>query len=240
MSDLAPSNPNTQLPVGPTPWDTGTWRVSLAEIEAMCRKAARGAGFSWGMAEEAGRAARLLACHDLPGPEAMSRLLPNIDEAVGRFAPRPEEEVWNSEAGELCPLSLGAALSDRAADLAGGLRVETGPVLYPILVLPFLIAAGRDLDIAFALEAAEFSAGASATGPSCNDWATFAILERTAGLSVARADGPAPHPRPRQTLARQLDVKIWRELDSFAKRTYAPSTEESRRSGAGAGIADRD
>ena len=32
---------------------------SLSEIEAMCLKATRGAGYDWGLAEEAGMAARL-------------------------------------------------------------------------------------------------------------------------------------------------------------------------------------
>ena len=35
-------------------------RLSLPEIDALCLKAARGAGYSWGVAEEASFAARWL------------------------------------------------------------------------------------------------------------------------------------------------------------------------------------
>ena len=34
--------------------------ASLNEIESLCKKAARGAGMSWGLAEEAGKAAKWL------------------------------------------------------------------------------------------------------------------------------------------------------------------------------------
>ncbi|MGC1487905.1 MAG: DUF3726 domain-containing protein, partial [Albidovulum sp.] len=48
-----------------------TKRYSQSEIEALGIKAARGAGYDWGMAEEAGMAARWLAHEGLPGPELL-------------------------------------------------------------------------------------------------------------------------------------------------------------------------
>ena len=47
-----------------------TW--SLNEIETLSRKAARGAGLSWGLAEEAGKATRWLAAAGLPGPQVLA------------------------------------------------------------------------------------------------------------------------------------------------------------------------
>ena len=46
------TDPTIQSPAGPAPDATGDILVSLAEIDAMGRKAARGAGYAWGMAEE--------------------------------------------------------------------------------------------------------------------------------------------------------------------------------------------
>ena len=40
---------------------------SLNEIEAIGKRAARGAGLPWGLAEEAGKAARWLTARGLPG-----------------------------------------------------------------------------------------------------------------------------------------------------------------------------
>ena len=44
---------------------------SLGEIEAQCKKAAKGVGLSWGVAEEAGLIARHLSELHLPGPDAI-------------------------------------------------------------------------------------------------------------------------------------------------------------------------
>jgi hypothetical protein len=43
-----------------------SYHVTLAEIESYLRKAARASGLEWGLAEEAGKAARWLAAFDLP------------------------------------------------------------------------------------------------------------------------------------------------------------------------------
>ena len=48
---------------------------SLSEIDAQCKKATRGAGFEWGHAEEAGKAARWLAKHELPGAALLAAYL---------------------------------------------------------------------------------------------------------------------------------------------------------------------
>ena len=48
---------------------------SLSEIDATCKKAARGSGLSWGYAEEAGKAARWLAAHQLPSTELLAAYL---------------------------------------------------------------------------------------------------------------------------------------------------------------------
>lgn len=233
------SDPTIQTPAGPPEDASGNWRVSLAEIDAMGRKAARGAGFAWGLAEEAGRAARWLAAWGLPGPEALLAALQAMDGAVGAHAPRPDGPAWKAEAGTLCPIATGAALSDRAAEIRDGAEIRLGPVLFPLLVLPALCRAARDLDFAIELRGAAFVAVATPDGPAAADRAPIEAA-RIEGLSVARADG-SPHPAvPHRSDAWRVSVETWRALDRFAHRTYAPATEASRRAGAGAGVRDTD
>ncbi|MEL7259121.1 MAG: DUF3726 domain-containing protein, partial [Pseudomonadota bacterium] len=43
---------------------------SLNEVESLARKAARGAGYSWGLAEEAGKATRWTCAAGWPGGTA--------------------------------------------------------------------------------------------------------------------------------------------------------------------------
>jgi hypothetical protein len=48
---------------------TAFW--SLNEIEALAGKAARGAGYDWGLAEEAGQSVRWLEARDFRGADAL-------------------------------------------------------------------------------------------------------------------------------------------------------------------------
>ena len=56
---------------------------SLGEIEAQCKKAAKGVGLSWGVAEEAGLIARHLSELNLPGPDAIYSNLKFIEDNEG-------------------------------------------------------------------------------------------------------------------------------------------------------------
>lgn len=233
------SDPTIQSPSGPSEDATGDWRVSLAEIDAMGRKAARGAGFTWGMAEEAGRAARWLAAYRLPGPEALAAVLTEIDAAVAEHAPCVEGDVWCCKTGALCPISTGAALSDRAEEIARGACFTLGPVHWPILLLPFLCRAARDLDCQIMLEGSGIQVLATPEGPAAMQWEAV-TSPRSGELVVKQTTKTLCEPRRPGSDAHVLPVGLWRALDGFAQRTYAPATEASRQAGAGAGLHDRD
>ena len=53
--------------------------LSIGELDSLVFKAYRGAGFSWGMAQEAGFAASWLARHGLPAASYFDILLRQID-----------------------------------------------------------------------------------------------------------------------------------------------------------------
>ncbi|TQV78559.1 DUF3726 domain-containing protein [Denitrobaculum tricleocarpae] len=233
------SDPTIQSPSGPGKDVIGDWRVSLAEIDAMGRKAARGAGFTWGMAEEAGRAARWLAAYRLPGPEALVAVLNEVDAAVPEHAPRIDGDVWHCNAEALCPIASGAALSDRAKTIVQGGSFRLGPVIWPVLVVPFLCRAARDLDCAMTLRGGDFLVHATSEGPVARDWWAVTVPLSRELLVTRIMETPGELRRPGSD-AHVLPVELWRRLDHFAQRTYAPATEASRRAGAGAGLIDRD
>jgi hypothetical protein len=60
-------------------------QMSQNEVSALCLKAARGAGMSWGLAEEAGFAASWLTARGIDGPR---HLLTHLTAAQGRARPR--------------------------------------------------------------------------------------------------------------------------------------------------------
>lgn len=227
MTDQAP-----QTSLGRPPDVTGDITVSLSEIDAMGRKAARGAGYSWGMAEEAGRAARWLAAYRLPGPERLLKLLEVCDGDVNSHIPSGLDEPDAGKSGPVCGLTLGAALSDRADIIRDGGSYKLEQVIEPLLILPFLCRAARDLEFSLLLEYGGASLAITAAGPLDADLDSLGFL--AAGTvsvhSTTDLSGKARVPSP---LAWPVPVKVWQRLDHYATRTYVPATEESRRRGAG-------
>jgi hypothetical protein len=150
-------------------------RYSLTEIEAHTRKAARGAGYEWGEAEEMGKAVRWLCANGVNGAEQCLTLLKAVDGncAVHRAT---LDTLKGTHKGAVCGLSLGCALADRGVD-----------------TLP---------------------EGISIIAP---------MIAR--GVMRANVGNPAP--------VTEIPNTIWNALNSFAHRTYVPSTKESRDKGAG-------
>lgn len=233
------TDPTIQTPVGPGSDATGDIVVSLSEIDAMVRKAARGAGYSWGMAEEAGRAVRWLAAQGVDGVSLIAELFDSVDGRVADFVPDVGAPVWKATSGRLCPISAGAALSDRAEVLDQVSSVHLDDTMSPVLMSPFLVSVARRQARAVQLAAGEVSVVVCADGPMDSE---LAELARTgcAMVVISILDAPRGESRNASVRGVPVDVQDWRRLDRYAARTYVPATEQSRRSGAGAGTTDND
>jgi hypothetical protein len=211
--------------------------LSLNEVEATGRKAARGAGQSWGLAEEAGRAARWLAEWGLPGPSALARVLTALDGAErADHAPQFSRGVWMADPGPLSPLAVGAALWDRAGC---GLSqpVYLGPCLWPILLLPYAawIARARGCAISVSWLGMDAVAGRGGGLLACHGDPLIPVTERLTLGDTDDHGGARPVATEVAVPPEDLD-----RLERLAHRTYAPATEESRLSGAGSGLTDND
>jgi hypothetical protein len=218
---------------------------SLNEIDSLSKRAARGAGFSWGLAEEAGKAVRWLAARNLSGPQALANLLTQNDgKAYAALAPVSTDGLWCAASGPLCPLITGAALCDRAVEIGAGRTVELGPTSQPLLLLPFAAAVagitGLIIELSWAgmvivmtPQTVLLKGDSAALTIPCADSLRCRSIE-TAESAAASAPISASHS------GREVDMGIWQQLDMFAARTFAPATEASRLAGAGAGLSDND
>ena len=210
--------------------------LSLNEIEVTARKAARGAGYAWGLAEEAGKATRWLCAHGIDGCAALAGLLTRVDSAdLSDRSPITDGPAWKAPGGTLCPLIAGAALSDRAYQVGGSeLRLEN--VTLPILLAPFAALLGQ--------QTGQTVTVAWPGTQLCTDGARIGLTGAlrddpgTATVTVT-AGGTIDAPNPARGRA-DPDPAAWKTLNAFAHRTYAPATEESRLRGAGAGLSDND
>ena len=203
---------------------------SLNEIDAHVKKAARGSGLAWGLAEEAGKAARWLEGHRLDSLPLFAALL----EAGVNGPLRIADDVWRAEHGALHPIIAGAALSDQAAQAVR--PITLADVVFPMLLVPFAVLAVRATGTLYALR---WDAVIVSVTP--DNVSTLGTGLRAASADVRCYDAPASgrvlHPMPAGV---PVDDTVWARLDVLAKRTYVPASDISRRRGAGAGMIDND
>ncbi|KIC35588.1 DUF3726 domain-containing protein [Leisingera sp. ANG-M7] len=206
---------------------------SLNEVEATAKRAARGAGYSWGLAEEAAKATRWLSAQGLDGSAVLAGLLEAGHAAdLSAHAPQSLQGEWQAGA-PLCPLATGAALSDCAAGLKQAPLV-LGSVTQPAMILPFAALAARQLGACIAVEAEGIQAVTDGFQLQCEG-----ELPDAADRLTVRAEGTVARPNRSHTRAEPAEA-AWAVLNRFAHKTYAPATEESRLLGAGAGLSDND
>jgi len=202
--------------------------LSFNEIEAIALKAIRGAGASWGLAEEAAFAARWLAERDIDWAGA---ILARCE------APVSDEITFDPAAlrgSRLCPLRTGAFLADAGVPAA----LAISEIASPVLLLPFLARAEATAPLCVRIETSAplwiASGHLHTRGGSLTIPASAAVAITTAQLP----DDAAPVPclrRPRPVAADALQA-----LSAFERRTYVPATAQSRLAGAGAGLSDND
>ncbi|MEM9757263.1 MAG: DUF3726 domain-containing protein, partial [Pseudomonadota bacterium] len=190
-------------------------------IQSTCTKAARGAGFSWGMAEDAGLAVRNLEAHGLPGAQALASLLDS-----------PYAKARDRTGVPGCGLAALVDLSDAPPVVAG----QFGPMAAPLLlVAPCLMMAqtGCGWRVEWRGGAAHCSvSGVKVTGqpaPLVADW-----------VSVARTATPEASATAPDWRSRDIPPDTWSLLEALAARTYVPDSDTSRALGAGPGAADAD
>lgn len=213
---------------------------SLNEIEAMAKKAARGAGYTWGMAEEAAKACRWLESHQLPGAQLLADVLTRNDQVPhNSIAPVALCGVWTAPSGTLCPIVSGAALNDSADKLASGESVEMANLSAPLLIVPFAAWAAIHLRTQVAVSWADVwietdGFALSVDGPEGQTRMTANVA--LARIQVTTAQRALTNPG----LRGDVSAPVWERLSALAHRTYAPATPESRELGAGAGVTDND
>lgn len=205
---------------------------SLVETRAMATKATRGAGFSWGLAEEAGFAVHWLQLNGAPGVEALARLLEWVEKPGNHCSP-----VWSPDKGDdpawpVNPLELGAALMD--ANRCG--YTGLGLVCQPLLLVPFIAASAPKNGCRITWNDCSISLGPNGLISTA---VREALLPDTASCVLSTVEDELPVPVRHLRVPESEEPAILR-LGCFASRTLAPATDASRMAGAGAGLTDND
>lgn len=207
--------------------------LSLNEVQATAKKAARGAGYPWGLAEEAGQAVRWLCSQGIDGCSALTNLLLRFDGvAIDTMTPDTNQQIWKPTNNFiLCPLIVGAAMSDRAEELRHR-SFSAASVAEPTLLFAFAAYCARKLNSTVSVE--------WPSGSAISDGARLSVHGNPSSIAEwisVKCGGALDKPNQECTRG-EPETGVWEALNEFAHRTYAPATDESREKGAGASLSD--
>jgi hypothetical protein len=232
--------------------------LSNNEAASLIKLAARGVGYPWGLGEEAAHAGRWLVERQLPALEHFRSLFAWVDEQeFSQLILQCDDERWRCTREELCPLICGSAILDSASMLLTVDKVELNNVVCPLLLIPFISEASVVLNkpiqmswkeeelvfngtcIEFVSDSSELFNNSDSTGSLSS--VCISVIRESVESQGAVSDAPTCELWPVVIHSRVKINRICLEsLKQYAHRTYAPATELSRLSGAGAGTSDND
>lgn len=205
---------------------------SLNQIQQTARKAARAAGLSWGLADEAGDAVMWLQLYKFNPCGILIDALNNISRTA---APQNLNGVWIGD-GDLNPFITGAAICDVRARLING--IECGAVAYPLLVAGFvggLATAERAIKMKWGGgEIICTTAGVVVSG----DEFLYQARSNFLSVRVGDFDFERQNLRAGKYGETEIDITVWQRLEKMAAATYVAASEISR--GGAGGLTDND
>ena len=200
---------------------------SFSEIETAVKRATRGMGFSWGIAEEVGKNIRLLEMFGLPG-------FKNINQYFKVFKTQEFEKVSsistiNTSKNFYCPITLGVNFFDQSIHLKEANNIEINNLGYPLLFIPFVSRASEVIGkrIFLKLDNKEFLFNFNQAVYS--NYLSGDIVERGAKINIKFMDNN-----------NLFGEDEWSELYKISENTFVEETEELKKSAAGAGLTDND
>jgi hypothetical protein len=201
---------------------------SLSEIETTSKRASRGVGFSWGIAEEVGKCIRLLELFGLPGIKNLNEYYQKIDkENFDNIKLINQKNTSNKNS--LCPISLGVSCLDQIRKIEDYNECSFKNVAYPLLLLPFLSRSSEIIGkkILVVLDKYEF------------------LLNFNTNISSNSLENDFP-PKAKIVKISFLDNKDsftdydWITLYKLSENTFVEESDSLKKGAAGAGLNDND
>ena len=199
---------------------------SLSEIDTTSKRASKAAGFSWGVAEEIGKAIRSLELFGLPGITNLNLYLNKIEKSHPEKIMEINKE---NKSKELCPIYCGLAFLDQIQKIEILKSIKFYNVNYPILILPFISKASEILGkkILIQFNKSSFLMNFNKSILSQN-------LEKKVINSVDEVNIEFLENN------NLFSNKEWQELYKLSEKTFVEETDSLKEKGAGAGLTDND
>tara|TARA_Y100001970_G_scaffold64148_1_gene82122 strand:+ start:44 stop:655 length:612 start_codon:yes stop_codon:yes gene_type:complete len=201
---------------------------TLSEIDTTSKRATRGVGFPWGIAEEVGKNMRLLELYGLPGIKNLNKFLKDYKEKHFQKSTLISEKN-NSNKNPFCPITLGTNFIDQIILLDKKTNIEISNVAYPILFIPFVSRASETIGKRIFLKIDEKEFLLNLNQSIYSNYLKNEILEICSKINISFIDNN-----------NSFNEKEWKELYKLSEDTFVEETESLKIGGAGAGLTDND
>jgi len=202
--------------------------ITFSEIETTTKRASKAAGFSWGVAEEIGKATMSLELFGLPGIINLNQYLKKIKKKHPIKITKIEKENKTDDK-ELCPIYSGIAFLDRCLELEKLKSLKFYNVSYPLLMLPFINRASEIMSKKILVQF---------------DNSSF-LLNFDKSIFSKNIEKQA------QSQAKVVNIEFmenknsfseqdWKELYKLSEETFVDESDSLKKTAAGAGLTDND
>jgi hypothetical protein len=199
---------------------------SLSEIDTTSKRASKAAGFSWGVAEEVGKAIRSLELFGLPGIKNLNLYLNKIEKNHPEKVHKIDKENKNKE---LCPIYYGIAFLDQCQKLEILKNIKFYNVNYPILILPFISKASEILGKKILVQLNKSSLLMNFNKSILLKNLEKQIIDSADEISIEILENK-----------NSFSDQDWKELYKLSEKTFVEETDNLKTKGAGAGLTDND
>ena len=201
---------------------------TLSEIDTTSKRAARGAGFSWGVAEEVGKNMRLLELFGLSG-------IKNLNKYLKDYKNRQFQKISLisdiNEANKypFCPIILGTNFIDQVKLLDKKNNIQISNVAFPLLFLPFVSRASEIIGKRIFLKIEEKEFLLNLNQSIYSNYLKNEILENCNTVNISFLENN-----------NLFNENEWNELYKLSEDTFVEETESLKIGAAGAGLTDND
>ena len=199
---------------------------SFSEIDTTSKRASKAAGFSWGVAEEIGKAVRSLELIGLPGITNLHWYLKKIKKNHPEKINKIDKENRKKES---CPIYCGVAFLDQCKHIQDFKTIKFYNINYPILMLPFINKSSEILGKRILVQFNKSSF----------------LLNFNKSILTKNVD------KQIEIMANEINIEFlenknsfsdqeWKELYKLSEETFVEESDSLKAKGAGAGLTDND
>ena len=201
---------------------------SLSEIDTTSKRATRGAGFSWGIAEEVGKNMRLLELFGLSGIKNLNKYLKDYKKKQFQKITLISE-INEANKYPFCPIILGTNFIDQVKLLDKKKNIQISNVAFPILFLPFVSRASEIIGKRIFLQIEEKEFLLNLNQSIYSNYLKNEILENCNTVNINFLENN-----------NLFNENEWSELYRLSEETFVEETDSLKIGAAGAGLTDND